>query len=143
MSKINTALTVIITALFVLPVFPQNNVTDTAQTTIEQQKVNLAIKNYKKALESENPGMVESAIMNVMSLKYNYPDYDYSSLIEPLTALENNDMSKSIRFLSYILKNYLNHPERYAWMEKAHLQFDEDLYTLLAQKVTVQMEESK
>jgi hypothetical protein len=140
MSKINTVLTVIITALFVLPVFAQNNVTDTADAVIEQQKINSAIKNYKKALESENLGMVESAIINVMSLKYHYPDCDYSSLIQPLVALEENDQSKSIRFLSYILKNYLNHPERYAWMEEAHIIFDNDLYAVLAEKVTVQVE---
>lgn len=37
------------------------------------------------ALDSENLGMIESAILNIMKLKYHYPDYNYSSLIDPAT----------------------------------------------------------
>ena len=38
------------------------------------------------------------------------------------------------------VKNYLEHPERYAWIEKAKLQFDKDMYTAIAQKVAEQVE---
>ena len=91
----------------------------------------MAIKNYKKALESDNLGMIESALINIMKLKYNYPDYDYTSLVQTLDSLETADKSRGVRFMSYILKNYLLHPDRYAWMEEAQIKFDKDLYALL------------
>jgi hypothetical protein len=42
--------------------------------------------------------------------------------------------------MSFIVKNYLEHPERYAWIEKAKLQFDKDMYAVIAQKVAEQIE---
>jgi hypothetical protein len=141
MSRINSLLTLIITVLIVLPTFAQEDNSKNAQPTTEQQKIEMGIKNYKKALESDNSGMIESAIINVMKLKYNYPDYDYSSLVQPLASLESTDMSKPIRFMSYIVKNYLEYPDRYAWMNEVQIKSDFDLYAAFAQKITEQVEE--
>ena len=104
MSRINSVLTTMIVIFMLYPSFAQDNNDEQKNQDAERQKIELAIKNYKQALESENLGMIESAILNVMKLKYHYPDYDYSSLIEPLESLESNDDSKSIRFMSYIVK---------------------------------------
>jgi hypothetical protein len=125
----------------VLPTFAKENNKQTAFQFTEQQKIEMAIKNYKKALESDNLGMIESAIINVMKLKYQYPDYNYSSLVQPLAALENNEMNRSIKFMSYIVKNYLVHPDRYAWMEEVQLKFDKDLPTVFTQKIAQQVGE--
>jgi hypothetical protein len=140
MFRINLLLTLIIAVLIVYPSLAQENAQTKAPQITEKQRVEMAIKNYKKALESENPGMVESAVINIMKLKHQYPTYDYSALIEPLTTLENTDESESIKFMSYIVKNYLEHPERYSWLEKAHLKFDKDLYVVIAEKVAEQVE---
>ena len=140
MSRINSIFSLIITVMLVLPSIAQQNIHTTDQPLTEQIKIEMAIKNYKKALESENLGMVESAILNVMKLKHHYPDYDYSSLIQPLASLEGNDKSKSVRFMSYIVKNFLEHPDRYAWMERAEIEFDKDLYSVIAQKIAKQVE---
>lgn len=141
MSKLYSVLTLIITVLIVLPTFAKENNKQTAFQFTEQQKIEMAIKNYKKALESDNLGMIESAIINVMKLKYQYPDYNYSSLVQPLAALENNEMNRSIKFMSYIVKNYLVHPDRYAWMEEVQLKFDKDLPTVFTQKIAQQVGE--
>ena len=140
MLRINLLLTLIITVLFVYPSVAQENTQAQAPQLTEKQRVEMAITNYKKALESDNLGMIESAIINVMKLKHRYPVYDYSSLVEPLAALENTDKGESIKFMSYIVKNYLQHPDRYAWIEKAQLKFDKDLYAVIAEKVADQVE---
>jgi len=140
MLRINLILTFIVTVFIVYPSFAQYNDIDTVKQINEKQKIEMAIKNYKNALEGDNLGMIESATINVMKLKYHYPDYDYSSLIEPLESLETNDKSKSIRFISYIVKNYLINPDRYAWMEKAQIEFDRDFYVLITEKITEQVE---
>jgi hypothetical protein len=140
MSRINLLSILLISVLFASISFAQETGQVEYQKFTEQEKVEMAIKNYKNALESDNLGMIESAIINVMRLKYNYPDYDYSSLLQPLASLEDNDKSESVKFMSFIVKNYLEHPERYAWIEKAKLQFDKDMYAVIAQKVAEQIE---
>ena len=141
MSRINSTLVLIFTAIFIFPVFAQDADHNSGVKVSEQQKIENAIQNYKMALESDNLGMIESAIINVMKLKHHYPEYNYSSLIPVLDYLEKNNQSTSVRFMSYIVKNYLVYPDRYAWLEKAELEFNEDLYVIIAQKVTEQVEE--
>jgi hypothetical protein len=123
------------------PSFAQNDSLIQANQDINPTKIKVGIENYKKALESDNLGMIESAILNVMKLKFNYPDYDYSSLIEPLESLENNDRSKSIKFMSYIVKNYLEYPDRYTWINKATFEVNKDFYTVIAEKISAQVDE--
>ena len=139
MSKLNKFVTTIIVILMLYPSFAQNNELS-LEIKSETQIIEIAIKNYKKALESKNLGMIESAILNTMNIKFHHPDYDYSSLIEPLELLETNDKSKSIRFMSYIVKNYLLYPERYTWMDKIYYEFDKDFYTVIAEKVYEQLD---
>lgn len=141
MSQTNLLLTLIITVLIILPSFAQENDPEKDQKLTEQHKIEMAIKNYKKALESENRGMIESAIINIMKLKYNYPDYDYSSLIQPLDSLQSMEKSKPIKFMAYIVQNYLEHPERYTWMYDMQIKSDIDLYATLAQKLSEKVDE--
>ena len=141
MSRINSVLTIMIVIVMLYPSFAQNDGLIQANQDINPTKIEMGIENYKKALESDNLGMIESAILNVMKLKFNYPDYDYSSLIKPLESLENNDGSKSIRFMSYIVKNYLEYPDRYTWINKASFELDKDFYTVIAEKISAQVDE--
>ena len=141
MSRIKTVLTTMIVVFMLYPSFAQNNNVEQENQDNKRAKVELGIKNYKKALESDNFGMIESAILNVMNLKFHYPDYDYTSLIVPLESLENNDNSKSIRLMSYIVKNYLKYPDRYAWISKAYYELDKDFYTVISEKISNQVGE--
>jgi len=140
MSRINTIFVLIIIVLMLYPSFAQNNYYNPEDSVAKKQKIELAIINYKKALESNNIGMIESAILNIMNLKYHYPDYDYSSLVESLKALETNDKSKSIRLTSFIVKNYLLHPDRYTWIDQVYNKFDKDFYVVIAEKVSEQLD---
>lgn len=139
MSRMNSILSAIIVVLMLYPSFAQNKNLFAEVEAAEQQKIKMVIKNYQKALESDNQGMIESAILNIMSLKYHYPDYDYSSLIESLESLENNDESKSIRFMSYIVKDYLLYPDRYTWIDQVPYEFYKDFYAVIAKKVYEQV----
>ena len=131
----------VIFALMILPSFAQDNQNTVKQLSLSQKQIEQAIKNYQKALENDNPGMTESAIINIMSLKYYYPQYDYQQIVNQLEKLEEQGLTKSIKFMSYIVKNYILYPERYAWIDKLCCEKDQMFYAVIAEKVHVQVNE--
>ena len=139
MSKINTTLVLTVVFLIFQSSIAQSTDLYTDNQAANKEKIEMAVNNYKNALESDNLGMTESAILNILKLKYYYPDYDYSSLIEPLESLETNAENKTIRIMSYIVKNYLTYPERYAWIDKVHDEFDKDFHMIIADLVSAQV----
>jgi len=115
---------------------------DQSQTELnELEKIQDAIANYEKGLVHHNPGVTESAIINIMTLKYNYPNYDYRTLVNQLQNLENTGKTKSIRFMAYIVKNYLLHPERFTWVEEMCCRHDQLFYSLITEKIHSQVGE--
>lgn len=139
MSKVNTITVIILIALFSAPVFSQI-LSKTEVVKADSQKIVRAIANYQRALTSQNNGAAESAIINIMNLKYTYPKHDYSPLVSELKNLEIEGGTKSIRFLSFIVKNYLLYPERYAWIETICCEQDKMFYTVIAERVKEQIE---
>jgi hypothetical protein len=132
---------IFLTLLFLLPLIAQdNNVTDQIGSE-DNLKIERAIANYKKALESDNAGVIESAILNTMNLKYTYPEEDYQALMKPLAQLETTAPTKSTRFLAYIVKNYLMHPERFAWIDKVCCEQDENFFAVISKKIHEQVDE--
>lgn len=115
---------------------------DQSQTELKElEKIQDAIANYDKGLLHENQGVTESAIINIMRLKYNYPNYDYRTLVNHLENLENAGETKSIRFMAYIVKNYLLHPERFTWVEDMCCKHDQLFYSMISQKIHNQVGE--
>ena len=141
MLKINTILTLIIAAGLFYPALAQQNQTSEQETTKNMVNIERGIANYQKALESDNAGMMESAIINIMRLKYTSPDFDYQTLIEPLQNLEVQGPTKSIRFMAYIVKNYLIYPERYTWVEDLCCKQGKMFFALMGDKIHAQVHE--
>jgi transcription termination factor NusB len=107
----------------------------------DKAAINHAVKNYVRALKCENIGVVESAIINLMALKYYYPDNDYSSVVEQLELLEDDGRTKSIRFTAYIVKNYFNYPDRFAWIDELNKDKDKFFFASISEKIHEQVDE--
>jgi hypothetical protein len=83
----------------------------------QSQKIcEAAIPNYYNALNSDNNGMIESAIVNVVKLKMHSPCMNYSQIIEKLEELTESGPTDVIKYKSFIAVLYLEHPERFNWI---------------------------
>ncbi len=131
----------LITLLLTLLSFAQESDDVLKTMDNEKTKINQAISNYQNALKSENPGVTESAIINIMKLKYHYPEYDYLTLVDHLQNLERTGKTKSILFMSYIVKNYLLFPERYTWVGEMCCSQEKLFYAVMAEKIHKQVGE--
>lgn len=77
--------------------------------------VNRAPANYLMGLQRENNGVVQSAIINIMTMYTAYPDQDYDEIIQKLEDLENCSPYHSTRVLAFFARNYLTDPDKFDW----------------------------
>ncbi len=92
---------------------------------LSDKSVDRAVIVYLTNINSSNPGVVESAIENVMVLKLYYPETDYSQIIQKLDELNLGNGPKTIRVKAFIASNYLKNPHfitdnfsTYSWQYK-------------------------
>jgi hypothetical protein len=114
----------------------QHNTVSLKSTSLDR-----APANYLMALKQTNEGVVESAIIKVMKLKYYYPEMDYSEITTQLEKLETDGKSESIRFMAYIVGNYIKHPERFAWIKKGVDKNTDQFFALINERVVSQLEQ--
>jgi len=102
------ALKIIITLIFIMSfgqAFGQTSKT-----------LNAALPNYYKALNSNNTGMVESAIENLIILKMVAPELDFQDAINKMNELTENGRTDVIKYKAFIGHLYLENPERFKWI---------------------------
>ena len=64
-----------------------------AQSTLPK-----ASENYFHALKSDNIGVVESAVFNIVQLKLHYPKQNTDQLLKALNELSQDADSESLRY---------------------------------------------
>jgi hypothetical protein len=82
--------------------------------TPEQCKA--ALDNYYNALNSDNQGLLESAIERVVKLKMYSPGMDYAQIQEKLNELMDNGPTDVIKYKSFIAVLYIENPARFTWI---------------------------
>jgi hypothetical protein len=100
--------------------------------------ISRAVDNYLAALNHSNPGVVGSAIINIMKLKTEYPDLDYTKLVETLKKTSLNSKNQVTRRKAYIAALYLRHPERFNWIKKGTYEENNAFFELLALRIEMQ-----
>ena len=80
------------------------------------EAVKAAVPNYYKALTSDNHGMVESAIENLVKLKLFAPDLDFSKVAEKLDQLTEDGQTIQIKYKAFVANLYLESPEKFNWL---------------------------
>ena len=84
----------------------------TSFAQLSDKTADKAVKSYLISLNYSNPGIVESAIENIMVLKLYYPERDYSQIIQKLDELRLTNTQKNIRVKAFIAANYLKYPQQ-------------------------------
>jgi hypothetical protein len=95
-----------------------------------------SVPNYYKALNSDNHGMVESAIENLVKLKLFAPDLDYSKVAEKLDQLTEDGQTIQIKYKAFVANLYLESPEKFNWISSE----DKDKQAKLFDTMFVQLE---
>ena len=101
----------------------------------EGKSLALATDSYLTGLNHNNPGVVESAITNVMLLKLYHPEKDFSEITERLDELTLNNPEKMIRLKAFIAANYIKHPERFYWIKKGDYEEAVSFFELYSTKL--------
>jgi len=83
--------------------------TPESQNEIKIKKAKCAVENYELCLSLENPGVVESALANIIKLKYRCPHADFAPIMAKLELLAQSNENAKIRnkanMVSKILQN--------------------------------------
>ena len=77
----------------------------------EELLIDRAKKGYLHSLNSDNEGIVESALFYVLKFKLTYPGLDVSEIGERINEVAQNGDTPEIRYKAYIAVNYLNNPD--------------------------------
>ena len=147
MKTLNVTLTILVTLVLVSFAFSQKNSvsdkSDSYSMSISEKAIERASANYYKALQSDNEGMIESAMTNIMIMKLYFPDKDYDQFIIKLSELTTEGTTKQVRYKAFIACNYLKHPERYNWIKKDTFQATSDFFNLFSEKLAKQLENTE
>lgn len=74
----------------------------TKKFTFEEKRIELAKKNIAVGLQSENTGLMESAIRMTAQLKMKYPATDISALVTMLNKISVTHPIGKIRYTAYV-----------------------------------------
>ena len=88
--------------------------TSTSFAQMSERVGDKAIKHYLISLGYSNPGVVQSAIENIMIFNLNYPDGDYSKIIQKLEEMTLGITQKSQGVNACVLAGYLKKLLRYS-----------------------------
>ena len=79
----------------------------------EQSRIFFAIKNIIAGLQSDNEGVVESALRLSAEMKMRYPDADMSGMIRTMNSIKKNHRNGTIRYKAFIVLSVCENPEWY------------------------------
>jgi len=102
-----------------------------------------AANNYLFALGNENNGVVESAIMNVMKMRLEYPEYNYTEIIKALNNVSEKSSNAVTKRKAHIASVYLKYPDRFNWIKKNTTEKNNAFFELLATRIERQEQNLK
>jgi len=107
-----------------------------AQVKQSEEQFEQAKKCYLNALDSENQGVRDSAILQVVKVKVKYPDENYQTIIRKLQKLSKRDDVFYIRTHAYLACEFFKHPELAQMINPADYQVPAFFFDQLYQKIT-------
>lgn len=96
----------------------------------------LAATNYSVALQSENPGVVESALFHSVLFKKAFNQQDSVQILNGIAHVYNNGMSKRLRHKAYLIHSLLNIPGLLESVDTEVLENEEVFYRTVSELVT-------
>jgi hypothetical protein len=124
------------TIIFFTIIFSTANISVWAQST---KTLKAALPNYYNALNSNNDGVIESAIENLVKLKIHAPDLDFSKVTKRLDQLTEQGNTSEIKYKAFIAYLYLENTERFNWISSENkdrkLKIVEELFVKLEKQI--------
>jgi len=90
---------------------------------------------YLMSLDHECRGVVESSIIYAAKMQFEYPELDYSKIIEKLDYLSLYDDSSALRIKAFIASSCLKNPDDFKWVENASFEELDRLSLLFQDKI--------
>ncbi|MBN2426487.1 MAG: hypothetical protein JXR46_09560 [Calditrichaceae bacterium] len=94
----------------------------------EPKAMEIAPDVYLANLSHENPGIVESTIINVMILKLYQPEKDFEKISKKLDELTLESADESTRFKAFVAASYIKYGQDFNWIKKDLFERGEDLH---------------
>lgn len=107
-------------------------------SSFAQTNLPKASENYLHALTSDNAGVVESAVFNIVQLKLHFPKQNTDQLLKALHELSQNAESESLRYRAYLAASYL---EQHSLRAKIKIQKYEDIESFFVMLADTMQEE--
>lgn len=106
-----------------------------------QSEKNLAnaVLNYEKALNSKNPGMVESAIFHAAKFKLFFPERDTECLKKCLSKLAKNGENDTLNYKAYLANQVLTQPNLFINIEKKNYKDRQAFFRMIAAELQSQL----
>lgn len=98
-----------------------------------------AMENYLKALNSNNDGMIESAIENLVKFKMAAPEVDFTEAGEKMESLCKTGKTNVICYKAFIGQLYLKNPERFNWLNSDSIETGYSKLDKMFAKIEVQL----
>ncbi len=105
-----------------------------AQPLLSDKSLNQAVVNYSVAIQSDNPGVVMSALYHIMILKKHHPNLK----TEPVMDALNNIPSASDNIMkrrAEIVRFFLHNPDLLFGMKEEVLSSPDDFFNLLTKEI--------
>jgi len=97
-----------------------------------QSSLPKASENYLHALKSNNIGVLESAVFNIVKLKLQFPQQDTDKLLAALKELSQNADDESLRYRAYLAASFLQQDDLRSRIKVKNHEDAEAFFVLLA-----------
>lgn|GEM_PF-4054454 len=102
---------------------------------LSEHKLNRAINNCVMALNSNNDGLIESALFKIILFNHQFPNVNYDKIVSELDKLTLNGKSTRIRQKAFITKLYIENPDMFKNVKFLKTENDDENFKLITDKL--------
>ena len=109
----------------------------TTQHVIPEDRLVKAEQNYLACLASNNAGLIESAMAQIVRFKLLFPDRELKSLRQRLEEISINGPTASIKYKAYLAGSVLDNPALMATVLGVETMTSEELFSAIAGRLRI------
>jgi len=107
-----------------------------ARIPIDLKSYDFAQESYLRALNSENPGVRTSAMLQIMKLRVQYPEENFKLFVTKIKKISNHDPYLNNRTYAYLANMFLECPHLATQINPKNFQDPDSFFNSLYTKVT-------
>ncbi len=105
------------------------------QTSYSATKIEVAAKHYFHSLDSENEGIIISALAQIGRMKLYFPEENFTELEKKIEDLSINGPTTNIRYRAFLVSNLFHNPATFASIYDATFEDSDALFTALSDRL--------